>query len=635
VPEFCLVLAPGQNTFFFEIAEAIRSEMTALGQKAWISRDGWPEPRENLIFVLVPPHEYYRLEGVRVEPTWQVLKRTIFICAEQPGTKFFDEDVFLADRAGAVFDVSRVGVEEFRRRGIPGVRHLPLGWTPGWSPVDLSDPDASGQVRDIDVLHLGIFTPKRGRDLATLGPWLWHRHSRLQLADDHGPNTRALANYATGAEKWDLLARSRVLLNVHVSEQPYFEWLRVVQAIGAGAAVVTEHSVDYEPLVPGEHAIFGRPDTLGLLAQELLDDEERRFELARNAWLLLKEQRPFSTSVEALVEAGEEINANPLPPDGRSTRFRLPSLTPRPAPEFGAAGYPSAVSDPDSSAIRAALKDVRLDQLGLRRELARLRLTQQLGAPPPEVERVAETPGYAAASPRVSFITALYNHAEHIQAALDSAARSSFSDIEVVVADDGSSDGSGEAVRDWMARSEVPALLMRHPVNRGLGAARNTAIESARGEMVFVLDADNEVYPTAVAKLLAALERDPDAVFSYGMLEMFTVDGPVGLRSYYPWRPERFRETNYIDAMALIRRDWLLANGGYTTDVRLHGWEDYDLWCRIAERGGHGVMVPEIVARYRSALTSMLSLTDISRRQAVALLIERHPRLMAGVQVPL
>jgi hypothetical protein len=78
-----------------------------------------------------------------------------------------------------------------------------------------------------------------------------------------------------------------------------------------------------------------------------------------------------------------------------------------------------------------------------------------------------------------------------------------------------------------------------------------------------------------------------------------------------------------------------MAGGGFVTDVRLHGWEDYDLWCRVADDGRRGAFVPEIVARYRSAEHSMLSLTDISTREAVGLLAERHPALFAGVVPPL
>jgi GT2 family glycosyltransferase len=119
------------------------------------------------------------------------------------------------------------------------------------------------------------------------------------------------------------------------------------------------------------------------------------------------------------------------------------------------------------------------------------------------------------------------------------------------------------------------------------------------------------------------------------MLEMHSDTGPVGLRSYYPWRPERLRTGNYIDAMALWRVDVLRRLGGYAVDKRLHGWEDYDLWCRAADAGSRGAFLPEVVARYRVTQHSMLSVTNISAQTAVSLLIERSPRLFAGVEPPL
>jgi hypothetical protein len=101
--------------------------------------------------------------------------------------------------------------------------------------------------------------------------------------------------------------------------------------------------------------------------------------------------------------------------------------------------------------------------------------------------------------------------------------------------------------------------------------------------------------------------------------------------SYAAWDPERLRVMNYVDAMALVRTQALRALGGYVTDPRLHGWEDYDLWCGMANRGWRGVSVPEIVGRYRVAQHSMLrSTTQISNVDAFSVLSERHPRLMAG-----
>lgn len=149
-----------------------------------------------------------------------------------------------------------------------------------------------------------------------------------------------------------------------------------------------------------------------------------------------------------------------------------------------------------------------------------------------------------------------------------------------------------------------------------------------------MLDADNEVFPRGLARVVEALDDKPHAAAAYGMLAMFSAEGPVGLRSYYPWEPGRFRAGNFIDAMALWRTSVIRGLGGYTRDGRLHGWEDYDLWCRLAESGGTGELVPEVVARYRVSRTSMLSLTNISETNAVSVLIERYPRVMAGVDPP-
>jgi glycosyltransferase involved in cell wall biosynthesis len=240
-------------------------------------------------------------------------------------------------------------------------------------------------------------------------------------------------------------------------------------------------------------------------------------------------------------------------------------------------------------------------------------------------------------APRVSVLTALHNHEHHIRDALDSLRDSLEIDWEVVVVEDGSSDGSGDAVSTWMQEHEdLRALLLRHPVNRGLAQARNSALAWARGEYCFVLDADNAIYPHCLARLIEALETDAQAAFSYGILERFSSGRPLGLLNTSPWEPMRFRTGNYVDAMALVRTRILRERlGGYTLDRRLHGWEDFDLWCRFVEAELAGAYVPEIVARYRTTEHSMISLTNLSTAEAFSVLIERHPRLMAGMKPPM
>src|SRR5207247_10391039 len=156
-----------------------------------------------------------------------------------------------------------------------------------------------------------------------------------------------------------------------------------------------------------------------------------------------------------------------------------------------------------------------------------------------------------------------------------------------------------------------PALLARHAVNCGLGRARNALVERARGEFVFMLDADNEIYPATLGRLVAALEADPEAMFAYPILAVFEAGEPADLLSAQAWDPEMLGYENYIDAMSLIRRQDLRDIGGYAEDPRLVGWEDYDLWCRVAESGRYGVHLPEILAGYRGTAHSMIGLTNL------------------------
>jgi GT2 family glycosyltransferase len=100
--------------------------------------------------------------------------------------------------------------------------------------------------------------------------------------------------------------------------------------------------------------------------------------------------------------------------------------------------------------------------------------------------------------------------------------------------------------------------------------------------------------------------------------------------SYFGWDPKRLRKGNYIDAMSLIRTDALRRLGGYTNERRLFGWEDFDLWCRIAEDGGEGLLVPQILARYRASASSMRTLTDLYPDDGMAAVAERHRRVMSG-----
>jgi GT2 family glycosyltransferase len=330
--------------------------------------------------------------------------------------------------------------------------------------------------------------------------------------------------------------------------------------------------------------------------------------------------------------AGAEV---PSPPP--TTPPRVPALRLREA-MLGPERWLRRLAKPISRRVRDPLpslsfhvKQLRLSQIELTRRVARLEETARRGEAPPRTERLHASPAWGSATPAVSVLTAVYDHDRYLTAALDSLARSSYTDVELIVVDDGSRDESATRARSWMeAHRELPALLVRHPVNEGLPAARNTALAEARGDRVLPLDADNELYPTCIERLSAALDRDPEAAFAYGILETFDDRGRRGFRGIRGWDTRRLRAGNYIDALALVRRSVLLGMGGFVTDPRLYGWEDYELWCAIAAAGMRGVHVREVVARYRVGGASMISTTNLSEREARAVLAERHPRLFGA-----
>jgi hypothetical protein len=611
VLELAFVLAPGQNRFF-DTAEVLCDELRELGVTASVNVDGFPDPHPERVYALLAPHEHFA-PAHPAPVSDDVWRRTILISTEQPETGHFRENVALAAHAGAVLDINRRSVAAYAQGGVQA-EHLQLGYTPRWDHLGR----AGG--RDLDVLFLGGSSPRRE----------WH------LASYAGPLSRRRCHLGLSGEgaKVEALLRAKVLLNLHQGVEPYFEWLHALEAIHCGCAVVSEASSDYAPLVAGEHVLFGRIETLAALADELLSDGDRCSGQQAAAYEFIRQELPLSRSVERLATIAEQVSRAPVPasrPMAASADREPPAAEPvRPQPL-------GSTSDPDSSLLLRALKDVRLEVMDLRRLQLRTLATDEHGSAPPVVRQVAVTAGHRARPhPKVSVVTALYNQSEHVIEALNSLEDSRFRDFEAIVVDDGSTDDSGETVRRWMAAHDRTSVqLLNHPLNRGLPSSRNAAIDFARGRYLLILDSDNQLYPNCLERLVEALEADPEAAFAYGILQRFGPTGPIGLVSHLGWEPDRLRTGNYIDAFALLRASTVREIGGYTTDRRLYGWEDYDLWCALAERGDRPVHVPEIVGRYRVSPTSMIALTNISTTAAYAALIERHPNLFEGAVPPL
>ena len=246
---------------------------------------------------------------------------------------------------------------------------------------------------------------------------------------------------------------------------------------------------------------------------------------------------------------------------------------------------------------------------------------------PRDVREVFASPTGTKSADCVTVAISLFNYGAFIRECLDSVHAQTHQSLDLIVVDDASDkDDSLEIAHRWMREHQQRfrrCLLLQHACNRGLAETRNSAFRLAETEAVFVLDADNFIYPRAIARLDAALRGAPYGA-AYSQLVFFGDQGRLGYADV--WSKERFKVGNYVDAMSLVRADVWRRVDGYT---HLEGgWEDYDFWCKCVENDVEAIFVPELLCCYRVHGSSMLR-TDHQRHvdALASVMLIRHPWL--------
>jgi glycosyltransferase involved in cell wall biosynthesis len=194
------------------------------------------------------------------------------------------------------------------------------------------------------------------------------------------------------------------------------------------------------------------------------------------------------------------------------------------------------------------------------------------------------------APPLVSIIIPCFNHGRFLAEAIDSALAQSYSPIEVVVVDDGSTDYSADVAQRY------PVLLIRQP-NQGPAAAVNAGIRTSHGDFVMRLDADDRLAPAYVEKTIKPLLGNASVHFVYTPVRYF--GARTGSYPTEKFDADSLAERNYVHSSALMRRSSFETVGGYKLDMRGLRCEDWDLWLAFAERGMRGELVPEPLLEYR------------------------------------
>lgn len=208
-------------------------------------------------------------------------------------------------------------------------------------------------------------------------------------------------------------------------------------------------------------------------------------------------------------------------------------------------------------------------------------------------------------NPLVSVLMPIYNGAADLGKALDSVLSQTFRDFEVIAINDGSKDDSAgllNAVDD-------PRVRVIHQDNMGLAATLNRGLSMARGALIARQDQDDLSHPERFARQVAFLQSNPECVLLGTAAEIWIGDEPTDRAHDHPTEHallvfDLLFNNPFVHSSVMMRRDAVLALGGYATDKERQPPEDYELWSRLA-RHGRVSNLPERLVVYREVPHSM------------------------------
>ena len=202
-------------------------------------------------------------------------------------------------------------------------------------------------------------------------------------------------------------------------------------------------------------------------------------------------------------------------------------------------------------------------------------------------------------TPKISVIVPCYNQAQYLDECLQSVLDQTYQNWECMIVNDGSPDHTAEIAQQWLQKDQRFKYIYKQ--NGGVSSARNIGIETAVGEYILPLDADDKIGCVYLHMGLEAFEDDENLKVVYCKAEKFGIESG-------PWILPEFTlkilsRTNMIFCSALYKKsDWKTI-GGY--DVNMDsGLEDWEFWIAILKNGGKVKVLKELAFFYRVKLTS-------------------------------
>lgn len=199
--------------------------------------------------------------------------------------------------------------------------------------------------------------------------------------------------------------------------------------------------------------------------------------------------------------------------------------------------------------------------------------------------------------PTVSVIIPVLNRKELLLRCLDSIVKQTYRPLEVIISDNGSTDGTPETAKEWATDHASDAFNVRivSEMTPGACAARNHGLTYAKGEYVLHFDSDDTMRPELISKAISEFEKHPDADIVCWRAEMHLLDGSVR-RSHF--NPANAMEDHLINS--LLRTQGYMVRAGVLRDAggwneTLPGWNDWELGVRLLLKNPKMIGIPEFL----------------------------------------
>ena len=225
-------------------------------------------------------------------------------------------------------------------------------------------------------------------------------------------------------------------------------------------------------------------------------------------------------------------------------------------------------------------------------------------------------------NPLVSIVIPCYNQAQYLDQTVQSVLDSDYPQIELLIVNDGSTDGSLKLAKKL---SEThPSIQVLDQKNSGVAAARNHGITAAKGEFILPLDGDDLISTNYISEAVKVLESRPEVKVVYCHAVKFNEQGQKAWK-LKPFSRAQLAKDNMIFVAALFRKkDWS-AIGGFSEDMKM-GREDWEFWIKMLKNGGEVIRLPFVGFQYRLTPSSKRKKTGTNqkKRERIAYLNAKH-----------